>query len=437
MQIDWLFILFVFALGACIGSFLNVVVWRLPRGESLISPPSHCPRCNTPLAWYDNIPIFGWIMLRGRCRYCHEPISPRYPIIEAVTGLLFAFYYFMFFVAQVGPCAPQVALQSFTGQPIHPLLSIDQNWPIYALYMVTIAGLLACSLIDAELFIIPIEIPWLLALVGIIVHSLADQPSLAGSVNASALSGALAAGGSIGLILSIIGWRLGWIPTSFAQGEPELEVEQADKRQSHHPLPLTDDPAATAHEHSHRSTTSVDHNHSAADEREYSPSQVRQEISKELVFLLPPVILAALFAILIQAVPSIQTTWDQWMQHNWLSGLLGALFGAMIGALVVWLTRIFGTLAFGRVAMGLGDVHLMFGVGAIVGAGGATVAFFIAPFFGLALAIYMLFTGKRRELPYGPYLSLGTAAVMLYYCPIADYLRPGLEALGQILTGQG
>ena len=70
----------------------------------------------------------------------------------------------------------------------------------------------------------------------------------------------------------------------------------------------------------------------------------------------------------------------------------------MVGGFVVWLTRILGTLAFGRVAMGLGDVHLMFGVGAIIGAGAATVAFFIAPFFGIALAIYMLLTGKRREL---------------------------------------
>ena len=92
------------------------------------------------------------------------------------------------------------------------------------------------------------------------------------------------------------------------------------------------------------------------------------------------------------------------LAHNWLAGMLGALLGALIGGFVVWLTRILGTLGFGRVAMGLGDVHLMFGVGAIIGAGAATIAFFIAPFFGIAIAIYMLLTGTRRELPYGPYL---------------------------------
>ena len=63
------FIILVFAIGACVGSFLNVVVWRLPRGESLSYPPSHCPKCNKPLPWYDNIPVIGWIKLGGKCRF--------------------------------------------------------------------------------------------------------------------------------------------------------------------------------------------------------------------------------------------------------------------------------------------------------------------------------------------------------------------------------
>ena len=113
------------------------------------------------------------------------------------------------------------------------------------------------------------------------------------------------------------------------------------------------------------------------------------------------------------------------MRHDWVSGLLGSLFGGLVGAFVVWMMRIFGTILFGRVAMGRGDVDLMFGVGAILGAGAATVTFFVAPFFGIILAIYMLLTRKRRELPYGPYLSLGAAFVMLFYCPIADYLLGG------------
>ncbi len=79
----------IFLAGLAIGSFLNVVAHRLPRGESLISPPSHCPKCDTPIRWYDNLPVLGWLLLRGRCRSCGESISWRYPAVELATGLLF------------------------------------------------------------------------------------------------------------------------------------------------------------------------------------------------------------------------------------------------------------------------------------------------------------------------------------------------------------
>ncbi len=79
----------IFFAGLAIGSFLNVVAYRLPRGESLASPPSHCPSCDTPIRWFDNVPVLGWLILRGRCRSCGEPISWRYPTVELTTGILF------------------------------------------------------------------------------------------------------------------------------------------------------------------------------------------------------------------------------------------------------------------------------------------------------------------------------------------------------------
>jgi leader peptidase (prepilin peptidase)/N-methyltransferase len=75
--------------GLVIGSFLNVVVWRVPRGESIVSPPSACPRCGVPIRPRDNIPVLGWLFLRGKCRDCGEPISARYPLVEAGTAVLF------------------------------------------------------------------------------------------------------------------------------------------------------------------------------------------------------------------------------------------------------------------------------------------------------------------------------------------------------------
>jgi leader peptidase (prepilin peptidase)/N-methyltransferase len=81
--------LWIFVLGACIGSFLNVVIYRLPAGMALSHPDSRCPQCETELSARDNIPIIGWIALGGKCRYCNVPISARYPLIESLVGLLF------------------------------------------------------------------------------------------------------------------------------------------------------------------------------------------------------------------------------------------------------------------------------------------------------------------------------------------------------------
>jgi leader peptidase (prepilin peptidase) / N-methyltransferase len=77
-------------LGAMIGSFLNVCVYRLPRNESLVRPPSSCPRCGARIAWYDNVPVFGWLWLGGKCRRCRAPISIQYPLVEALIGAVFA-----------------------------------------------------------------------------------------------------------------------------------------------------------------------------------------------------------------------------------------------------------------------------------------------------------------------------------------------------------
>jgi leader peptidase (prepilin peptidase)/N-methyltransferase len=87
---------FSFATGACIASFLNVVIWRVPRGESIDRPPSHCPKCGAAIRWWQNIPILSWLALRGKCAGCKASISPRYPLVELLGGVLFlaAFLHF-------------------------------------------------------------------------------------------------------------------------------------------------------------------------------------------------------------------------------------------------------------------------------------------------------------------------------------------------------
>jgi len=78
--------LLVAVIGACVGSFLNVVAWRLPREESLLLPGSHCPRCGTPLAWFENLPVVAWLALMGRCRHCHQPVHGRYLLVELLCA---------------------------------------------------------------------------------------------------------------------------------------------------------------------------------------------------------------------------------------------------------------------------------------------------------------------------------------------------------------
>ncbi len=106
--------LLVALLGACFGSFANVVAWRLPREESLLRPPSHCPRCGTTLPWYENVPVLGWLLVRGRCRHCQAPVSLRYPLVELLSSGLWV--------------AMLLAQTSSMGAAPQPLLLLLAGW---------------------------------------------------------------------------------------------------------------------------------------------------------------------------------------------------------------------------------------------------------------------------------------------------------------------
>lgn len=157
---------YLFAVGAVIGSFLNVCIYRLPNSErlrdqlrGLWSPPSHCPRCGRRILRKDNLPVIGWILLRGRCRFCRLRISPRYPLIEFANGLLFVLVFFCEVPTRWNgtiqdsclftPMGPQ-------GDPFStffsPTMVVFWRW-IY--HMVLLESLVVASLIDIDLRIIP------------------------------------------------------------------------------------------------------------------------------------------------------------------------------------------------------------------------------------------------------------------------------------------
>ena len=143
--------------GAVIGSFLNVVAHRVPLGESLVSPGSRCPECGAPVRPYDNVPVVSWLVLRGRCRNCDAPISPRYPLVELATALAFA---------------AVVAVRGFDNDLV--------------LELPFVAALIALAAIDFDHKLLPNKIVYPLAAYGVIATLLVDQDDLVENLIAGA-----------------------------------------------------------------------------------------------------------------------------------------------------------------------------------------------------------------------------------------------------------
>ena len=377
--LDWILFAFIFVFGCCVGSFLNVVIYRLPRDKSLVRPPSASPACGRRIHWYDNIPLVSWIFLLGKCRYCKAPISPRYFVIELLTGSVFAGIFFIYF---------HTDLRSGIG-------AFGQGgWFVYLTSIILLSFLIAVSAIDLELLIVPLAICWFITAVGVICSAVGVyiiEPAVIREYallpSASAGTASLAVGAAVGLVISLLLLETGLIERSYDSGEPEGLPEKPDE---------------------------------PCEEPEFNHCS---EIAKEIVFLLPIVICSTAAYMLSQRIPLIRTWWLDFSQKPVIAGFLGGLWGYFAGCGIIWTARILGTLGFRKEAMGLGDVHLMGAAGTIIGPVFVVVAFFIAPFFGLAWAAVRAFFKKSRQIPYGPFLSLGILTVMILHDRILDYLN--------------
>ncbi|HEX5979812.1 MAG TPA: prepilin peptidase [Thermoleophilaceae bacterium] len=140
-------IAFVAVLGAILGSFLNVVIHRLPLGQSLARPGSRCPSCGTPIAPYDNVPVVSWLLLRGRCRHCGAPISVRYPAVELLTAVTFAA------VVAVRGFDDDLLLELPFVACLIALAGIDLDHkllPNKIVYPMAVYGLLATAIVDTD-----------------------------------------------------------------------------------------------------------------------------------------------------------------------------------------------------------------------------------------------------------------------------------------------
>jgi len=262
-----------FALGACVASFLNVVIWRVPRGESIVSPPSHCPKCGAAIKWYQNIPILSWLVLRGKCANCHEPISLRYILIETLGGGLFlaAFLHF----------APYKFVDASGWYPFAFVFA----------YWIWLALMIVGSMIDFDHKLLP------------------DFVTVGGMI--------------LGVVFNGVG----------------------------------------------------------------------------------------------------SLAWRSW------EGLLFSLGGLAFGFGLLWLVRFFGSKAFGREAMGMGDVFLMGAVGALFGPIAVLFTLIVSSLLGSVVGLSMVALSKARigkfvEIPYGPYICM--SCLLWMFCGnelVAWYLR--------------
>ena len=485
-------------LGALVGSFLNVVIYRLPEGISIVSPPSACPTCKHGLAWYDNVPVFGWLWLSGKCRYCRTKISVQYPIIEGSCALLF---FGMFWLNYVGGDSGHLAgVQGVLGEQLSRVYVLGQTWPVLIVQWTMIACLLASVMIDAKLFIIPLELPWLATLVCVVGLPVGVWllPDGMGMINPDgqfqmipAVGGGwygAAIGGIVGLVLANVLLKFKVIPHGFCEEEEAALQAECDKQKK----PRCDE----RHVHVEDSTLKITwrelfigglfaiiplaggvigyvschygHEHELTQEliearmlyagicgafglavamlmvktcsgddcgceEKKKPAEDEDElwiecprprlmVLKEMLFLLPVVaggVIGYIAAAGTGDLVGLESGWHV---------LGGVLLGYLVGCGLIWGIRILGTMMFGKEAMGLGDVHLLGAIGALVGWDGAILVFFIAPFFGLigamVLALYgKLKQGESRMIPYGPYLAGGAIIVMFWRVPIFDLVN--------------
>ncbi|MCC6678835.1 MAG: prepilin peptidase [Phycisphaerales bacterium] len=458
LALDVVKLLFVTAVGACVGSLINVLVYRLPLGLSVVTPPSRCPSCQTQLTWRENIPVFGWILLRGRCRFCKVRISPEYPIVEAIVAGLFALFFALWYLVPT----PAVWLGIDWGavKPEWAQNGEGQTWPVFVVLMFLVGSLVAMTIVDAKTTTIPLVLAWVPAIVAVVVlpahalwfqlkyhrglYHLADGAVWTLPAPGPFEWGVIGAciGGVLGLGIGNLLLSAGLIRRSFADYEeweksvtgpgvgalPDGGVGPSATPGPHgHPILAADvvlAPEAPAPVATGAQPTAGPENVAQRPEELWIQyPHARREMFKEIIFLAPCLGLGMAGMLLARHLTGQQATWTpqgpvavaQAAAPLWLQVLGGVLLGYLAGGGIVWGTRILGSLAAGREAMGLGDVHLMAAVGACLGWIDAVLAFFGAAFVGLAWQLMgKIFSGVfRRAMPYGPCLAVATLLVLL------------------------
>lgn len=347
-------LVFSIPFGLVVGSFLNVCIFRLPRNcMSIVRPRSRCVSCLKTIAWYDNIPVFSWLILRGKCRHCGVPISVRYPLVELLTGALFFFVFFQELVQAPRTDVLQTAV-----------------WLAVKLYLV--GALLVCTFIDFDWTILPDEITLSGILLGLAASTAFPflQTELAPTIRNERLAalttsafGAMVGGGSI--------WLVGFVgKLVFRYPEVLGRAIVRSVRGSTIAVELT--------------------------KGEVEPDMRIQVLRKDEVA----------FRGRIRALRK-----DGREVKRCARGDLCEVDVPNLGAVQVEQRVEFYVI---HDTMGFGDVKFMAFIGAFLGWKAVLLTFVLACAFGSIVGIFIRLLTKNRYIPFGPFLSVGALTMLLF-----------------------
>ena len=486
-RLYWSIVILVF--GGCVGSFLNVVIYRLPRGLSVSRPRrSFCPACEHQISLYDNIPVLSYLLLGGRCRHCRAPISLQYPLVELGTALTFLMTYDALFVARlregIGGC--------------------DWDWFMLAAHFALLGGLIALSVMDLEAYMVDVRLTWLIAAVGVVAHmfwtplssfrqivggAVISLPGFGGWIRPGPWEAAMVMAAAVGLAVGAALFLKSMMAAMESEDETEELVEVAPALEparrpnwrsiaavvvlvalvagyvallvgQGRPVSMTwlDVAPAGAAEGEGQAVRILTHPAMfrlgcglvlcfvglalvASWPQPEADTEILEAIDAEAVDarrnallelkLLSPAILLVLVAALLcwwfgpHAKQAIATGLNWQPRESWrpVLGLATGLSGWVLGGAIGWLARIVFTLAFGKEALGMGDVHILAAAGAVAGWPVALLGFFLAAPLALLAIVVIALRRQSRALPYGPWLALAFFVVCLFQDVFLRYLR--------------
>ena len=467
----WLF--FFTSIGLCVGSFLNVVIYRLPRDKSLRVPIwSACPACDHRIRWFDNLPIVSYVLLGGRCRDCDARISPRYLFIEAATAIVMLLLLDAFFIGQVRA--------GLSRSDFRLTDHLTYDWPILAAHFIMFAALLAMSAIDLEHYWVDIRFTNLVTVCGFVLHSIWTPTHSAAWLRPSDTTSVVALLALAGLVLMWL-WMICRPPIAETAGEPVPDPEVAPQQSKSKESPEGDAESEWTIPQMvsmgfasvavilllltfgmlfmkemgwralkfplrtglplvlfflvivRESTIARDSDKEIIDAIDEERHQARGMVLREFTMFIPAILLGLVGIWLMRegsdvrdsisaALHGIVPVWDIDLLRRWapLEGFSTAAAGYVLAGALGWSVRIIFTLVFGREAFATGDIHMMAAAGCVAGWPVVVLGFFVTC--GMALTGWLLTLPFKhvRAIPLGPWLFLSLLLVTLFYEPLVN-----------------